>query len=418
MEDLANDINTVILFFNCRILLNGSIRRSELWVKGGKVIAPLSAQDADIYYDCLNYILSPGFLDLQINGAFGMDFLLDEDKACNIKRVQKIMLSTGTTGFCPTLITAPPKLYKECFSYYNKTDGDATTGAAILGIHCEGPFLSKKKKGAHPEECIQDFPEGWKSVEKCYGEDLDNVSIVTMACEKENSIEVIENFVKRGIRVSLGHTVATLEDCTAAVNAGANKITHLFNAMPAFHHRDPSVPGLLARAATDSRELYYGIISDGIHTHETAIRLAHRMHPNGMCLVTDAIGPMGQGPGDFFLGTVPCQILSPEPSDPLRAYVTGTTTLCGAICPMDQCIRYAKQFLECDSATVLKCATIHPARCLGISDRKGHLGVGADADFVVLDDDLNVLRTWIGGAEGYRAPGSDNVMRRSNILPE
>lgn len=310
------------------------------------------------------------------------------------------MLKTGVTAFCPTLITANPKDYHEAIPYYKKIDGDGVDGAACLGPHCEGPFINKKRKGAHPEEWVTDFDNGFIDVLSVYGgpENVSQMSICTLAPEKENSREVIEKLTQSGVCVSIGHTMANLNDCKQAVAAGARKITHLFNAMPAFHHRDPSVPGLLTRSEI---ELYYGIISDHVHTHPTAIRLADRMREDGMCLVTDGISALGRGEGDYPLGEVTVEVTRPSEDLPARAIVKGTKTLGGAIAPMDECVRYAATFLD-SKEKALYAATMAPAKCLRLEDKKGHLEVGASADFIVLDDNLVITETWVNGIKGFQ----------------
>ncbi|EDQ84971.1 uncharacterized protein MONBRDRAFT_12259 [Monosiga brevicollis MX1] len=157
--------------------------------------------------------------------------------------------------------------------------GDAH-GAAVLGVHIEGPFIHPEKKGAHPEQWIRSSNLSIADVEAVYGS-LDNVAYVTMAPELENAVDVTRELVRRGVRVSLGHTHSNLEEAHTAILAGASCLTHLFNAMTGFHHRNPGVIGLLPYAAEDRFTMYYGLIVDGYHTHDASIRLAHAMHPRG-----------------------------------------------------------------------------------------------------------------------------------------
>ncbi|KAH0480233.1 MAG: hypothetical protein KVP17_000909 [Porospora cf. gigantea B] len=389
-------MSEVTLFMNCRVLQDETVRRGELWMRGPTIIDPSTvSRKADKIIDCRNGIVAPGFIDIQLNGAFGVDFLMHEDRAAGLAHVRKELPSTGVVAFCPTLITCPAEIFAEASIHYPKLAGNGKSGATVLGTHLEGPFISPEKKGAHPIECIKNFDEGFKTVTDHYGEDLSNVSIVTLAVEKEGSPEIVEELVSRGVKVSLGHSVASLSDAQKAVAAGANCVTHLFNAMPAFHHRDPSLPGLLVDREKD--RVHFGIIADGLHTHPCALQIAYRMHSEGLCLITDAIGPMGLPAGNYKLGTVDCVV----EGEPLRAYVKGTDTLCGAVCPMDECVRYFYKQVECSLAYVLSAASLHPARCLGIQDRKGHLGVGADADIVILDDSLQVLKTFVAGEVAY-----------------
>lgn len=137
--------------------------------------------------------------------------------------------------------------------------------------------------------------------------------------------------------------------------------------------------------------VYFGIISDGIHTHGAALRIAYRTHPNGLILVTDAISAMGLEEGMHRIGQYTIQVREH------RAFIAGTNTLCGSIAPMDECVRTFKKETECSLEYALEAASLHPAQCLGISNCKGTLNYGADADFILLDDDLKIHSTWIAG---------------------
>ncbi|XP_042636720.1 N-acetylglucosamine-6-phosphate deacetylase [Orycteropus afer afer] len=271
-------------------------------------------------------------------------------------------------------------------------------GAGVLGVHLEGPFISQQKRGAHPEAHLRSFAaDAFCDVLATYGP-LDNVSVLTLAPELEHSQEVIRALTARGIRVSLGHSVADLRTAEAAVQSGATFITHLFNAMLPFHHRDPGIVGLLTSdQVPPGRRIFYGMIADGIHTNPAALRIAHRAHPQGLVLVTDAVPALGLGNGRHTLGQ---QVVEVEG---LSAYVAGTRTLCGSIAPMDVCVRNFLQATGCSVESALEAASLHPAQLLGLEKQKGTLDFGADADFVVLDDTLHVQATYISGELVWQA---------------
>ncbi|KAK2097320.1 putative N-acetylglucosamine-6-phosphate deacetylase [Saguinus oedipus] len=245
------------------------------------------------------------------------------------------------------------------------------------GLHLEGPFISREKRGAHPEAHLRSFEaNAFQDLLATYGT-LDNVRIVTLAPELGRSHEVIRELTARGICVSLGlpggpgpgaefesRSCRALKD---AVWSGAAFITHLFNAMlpvstvgprgrgrvpaapvvrsaipspdPAqFHHRDPGIVGLLTSDRLPvGRCIFYGMIADGTHTNPAALRIAHRAHPQGLVLVTDAIPALGLGNGRHTLGQQEVEV------DGLTAYVAGTKTLSGSIAPMDVCVRHFLQ---------------------------------------------------------------------------
>ncbi|CAL8265785.1 unnamed protein product [Gadus morhua 'NCC'] len=221
--------------------------------------------------------------------------------------------------------------------------------------------------------------------------------MVTLAPELAGSQSVVEELSQRGVTVSLGHSVANLSQAEEAVQQGASFITHLFNAMLPFHHRDPGIVGLLTSDRIPAgRSVFYGMIADGIHTNPAALRIAHRAHPAGLVLVTDAIMAMGLPPGRHTLGQQVIEIQG------LHAYVAGTTTLSGSIATMDMCVRHFQQASGCSVPEALEAASLHPAQLLGISHQKGSLEYGCDADLVLMDDQMVLEATYISGVEVWR----------------
>nr|CAG4650160.1 EOG090X06GX [Sida crystallina] len=396
----------VIQFRNCSILRNGKIIREDLWTRGGKIINPEpiffdEKNYADIQIDCEGALIAPGFIDVQINGGFGVDFSQDGETIDEgLKTVAKGILAYGTTSFCPTLVTSPPEFYHKVIKKIGKTPG-SSEGAEILGAHVEGPFININKKGAHDLNYINKFTEGFKTFEEVYGPDWRNIVIVTLAPELENSGDVISHLSQNGVTISLGHSMGSLLDGEQAVRSGASFITHLFNAMLPFHHRDPGLIGLLASSKIPpGRTVFYGIISDGIHTHPAALRIAYRTHPDGIVLVSDAMSALGLEPGRYKLGYQDVDVKED------CAVLTGSTTLCGSIATMDKCVRHFREATGCSTVEALEAASLHPARVLGIEHRKGTLSFGADADLVFLDDKLNVLSTWIASERVYQNPSA------------
>lgn len=389
-------------FVSCRILRDHKLHREDLWVREGKILDPekLFFDEegyADKIVDCKGCIIAPGFIDVQINGGYGIDFSqATDDVKGGVALVAKKILEHGVTSFCPTLVTSPPNIYHKVLPEVRVHDGGAD-GAGVLGVHLEGPFISLEKKGAHPEQYLRTFQSGgMKDLLDTYGT-LDNVAMVTLAPELANSQVVVHELAHRGITVSLGHSVANLSQAEEAVQHGASFITHLFNAMLPFHHRDPGIVGLLTSDQVPrGRTVFYGMIADGIHTNPAALRIAHRAHPSGLVLVTDAITAMGLPPGRHTLGQQVIEIQG------LHAYVAGTKTLSGSIATMDMCVKHFKQASGCSVEEALEAASLHPAQLLGISHRKGTLNYGTDADLVLLDDTLDVRATYISGEEVWR----------------
>ncbi|XP_058800584.1 N-acetylglucosamine-6-phosphate deacetylase isoform X2 [Phymastichus coffea] len=392
-------------FYNCRILRRGKILTEDLWVRNGRIIDP-----EKIFYDekvepsykvnCCGAIISPGFIDIQINGGFGIDFSYNTDNVENgINTVAKELLSYGVTSFCPTLVTSPVETYHKVLPKIKKQQG-GRHGAAVLGVHVEGPFINPLKKGAHPEKCIKKFENGFQSVLDVYG-CLDNICYVTLAPEIDRALEVIKELRRKNIKISVGHSAGDLKYGEQAVKNGATFITHLFNAMLPFHHRDPGLVGLLASDQLPSGKLvYYGIIADGVHTHPAALRIAHRTHPKAL----------GLEEGIHQLGLFNIEVRGG------KAYIAGTDTLCGSIADMSECVRFFKRAAGCSVVEALEAATLHPAQALEIESDKGVLNFGAEADLVFLNDDLHVISTWIAGECVYECSRNKRSFTRYTVL--
>ncbi|XP_014675958.1 PREDICTED: putative N-acetylglucosamine-6-phosphate deacetylase [Priapulus caudatus] len=401
MPTRGSNKSEIVQFRNCRILRHHQLLWEDLWIRDGRILNPehlfyIEKGYADVQVDCGGQILASGFIDVQINGAFGIDFSTNGDVGSGVDLVAKRLLEHGVTSFCPTIITSPSELYKQILPKIPQRDG-SEKGAGILGVHIEGPFICPSKKGAHPESLIRRFDKGFCDVEAMYGT-LDNVVLCTIAPDLPNAPTVAAELAQRGVKVSLGHSGANLPTGEASVRSGASFITHLFNAMAPFHHRDPGLIGLLASdVITEGHDLFYGIIADGVHTHPAALRMAHRLHPKGVVLVTDAMAAMGLPPGRHHLGQQLVDVSATE------AVLVGTDTLAGSIATMQTCVQFFYHNTECSPVQALEAATLHPARLLGVTRDKGTLDYGTHADFLWLDNDLTVKATYIAGKQVWGA---------------
>lgn len=402
----------VYQYQNCRLLRDHQLIVDDLWVRAGKIINPekLFFEErtaADVKIDCGGAIISPGLIDVQINGAFGVDFSSDVvDVECGVQKVAKGLLAHGVTSFCPTLVTSAKDTYRQIIPHIKRTNG-GKDGAGVLGLHIEGPFINKEKKGAHDEELIREFTNGFPDLLDMYGS-VDSAAIVTLAPEFDRSSEVIHELVRRGIAVSVGHSMSNLVQGEEAVNNGASFITHLFNAMLPFHHRDPHLIGLLTSQMIPSdRKVFYGLIADGIHTHPAALRIAYRVDPKGLVLITDATPAMGLLPGKHHIGSLMVEIKGK------RAVIAGTNTLSGSIVTMDKCVRHLAKATDCGPVQALESATLHPAQLLRITDRKGTLENDTDADFIMVDNELNILSTYIAGDLVWQCDRTQHVTHKT-----
>ncbi|CAG9771367.1 unnamed protein product [Ceutorhynchus assimilis] len=393
--------NKLLRFVNCSIIRDHKVIKEDIWVRDGKIVDP-----EKIFYDekiiederidCGNRLIAPGLIEIQINGGYGYDFSFEDKTEEGLTMVAKKLLEHGVTAFCPTIVTSPVEVYHKILPKFGYKAGGAH-GATILGAHVEGPFINTIKKGAHPEECISNFQQGMLQVESTYGS-LENVRILTLAPELVNSSVVIRKLKEKNIVVSLGHSMADLNTSEEAMLSGASLITHLFNAMLPFHHRDPGLVGLLASdKMTETNSISFGIIADGIHTHPAALRIAYRIHPDGLILITDAISALGLETGKHKIGQLDIEIKNH------KAFIANTNTLCGSIASLIECVRNLILATGCPVEYALESASLHPAKVLGIHDKKGTLNYGADADFIILTDRFNIYSTWINGECVYES---------------
>ncbi|KAF0716562.1 Aste57867_2781 [Aphanomyces stellatus] len=402
--------DTTLKIENVRVLRDGKLVPTFLWVENGKIMDPQArywkATSALEYgpgkvVDGKGMIVAPGFVDIQVNGAYGHDFSDVDCTPDQILQVRQKLLATGVTAFCPTVISSSQDTYAKVLHKFERTnDGHIVKGANMVGLHLEGPFINKQRKGAHKEEVIVDPEEGIKSLDERYGAEYlnsDRVALVTVAPELKGALSAITELKKRGITVSSGHSSANIQQAVAGVDAGASMLTHLFNAMASFHHRDPGLVGLLGE--TDARP-YYGLILDGIHSHPCSCRIAQSAHPQGLVLVTDCMAGMGLPDGSYELADLKVDVKDG------RAYLHNTTTIAGSVVQMDSCVRTLIDFTGCSVEYALETATLHPAQSLHL-DHKGTLAFGADADFILLNDALQVVQTYIAGELVYELAEAD-----------
>ena len=387
-----------MLYLRCSSIITPArtLENGGILIDAGKIVycGPASGAQVPAGARILNadgMTAVPGYIDWQLNGGFGHDFT---DDPGSLWEVGARLPAHGVTAFLPTIITAPREKYAAAQQVLKAGPPPGYGGAAIPGLHFEGPFLNPGKKGAHNPAwlCLSDadYIKSWSRHE--------GIRMVTLAPELPGALETIQTLRERGVVVSAGHSLADYDQAVQAFEAGVTAGTHLFNAMPALDHRSPG----LAAAILNSNRVTTGLIPDGIHVHPGMVALAWKEKgPHRMAIVTDAMGALGMPPGVYSLGGF--KVFVDETSARLQ-----NGTLAGSILRMDQAVRNLVKFTGCSLREAVSAATLNPARLLK-SHRKGRLVRGADADLVLLDDATCVALTIIAGKIAYNRPGSGLV---------
>lgn len=341
--------------------------------------------------------LLPGFIDLQINGAFGIDVMsatVDE-----LLILSRRLLDEGTTAWLPTVITSALETIERCdriiaeamasqreLEHLWFAGGKHPPGAAILGMHLEGPFISSARLGAHPPLNLLPHGEALERVLR-----LKTLELITLAPELEGALEAIGRLSGAGIAVSLGHSDATFEQAMDGVAAGARMFTHAFNAMRPLHHREPGIAG----AALDS-DAFTAMIPDGVHVHPAVLRTIWFRHQPGRTLfTTDRIAPAGAENSAIsaFGGSIGALKVAGGAGRALDG------TLAGSVITMLDAIRLMNDYARIGFFGAFRAACANPATVLGVHKDRGSLDLGARADLLLFDRDFNLKTVFLAGRE-------------------
>ncbi|MGH7839945.1 MAG: N-acetylglucosamine-6-phosphate deacetylase [Candidatus Binataceae bacterium] len=349
----------------------------------------------------LDDLLLPGFIDLQINGAYGIDVMSASVE--DLLRLSQRLAREGTTGWLPTIITAPLETIERCDAVIaaamaaqgegaqGSTGSRELVGATILGMHLEGPFISPQRLGAHPP--LNLAPKG-DALARILA--LKALRLITLAPELDGALEGIRRLVARGVAVSLGHSDATCAEALAGVSAGARMFTHLFNAMRPLHHREPGIVG----AALTSSPAAAAIIPDRVHVHPAVFAAVRSARSIGQTLVTtDRVALAGTDPTASapIFGDASRRVQIREGA---ARFPDGT--LAGSVITMLEGLRLTVNDpifgAGLDVFAYVRMAAEGPARMLALADR-GAIALGRRADLILLDRELNLKAVFVGGRE-------------------
>lgn len=361
-----------------RLGVTAAVVHGEL-VRGDVLIADGSVQQLGLSAGTGQGLAVPGFVDLQVNGFAGVDFLAAD--AGGYREVAEPLLVSGVTAFQPTFVSSPTETYRSALGVAAAAQ-EAVPSPRLLGVHLEGPFLAPAFAGAHDPANIVE-PDLALTQRLC---EAGPVTYVTLAPEQPGGLELVEHLVRRGVTVALGHSGADAPTAHAAFDRGAAAITHIHNAQRRWQARDPGLAG----AALTRGDVVVQAIVDGVHLARETALAAFRLARGRFALVTDAIEAAGLPAGRYRLGDRRVEV-----TDSAARLADGT--LAGSVLTMDAAVRNLVD-LGASVVEAVECATRVPAGLVGRAEL-GTLRPGTPADVVVLDDDLRVRRTLVAGVE-------------------
>lgn len=373
---------------NGKFIVKDGIETEKALLFGERIIGFVDERDipaAAEVIDANGGYVTPGFIELHIHGYLGRDVC--DASVESLRIISKGLLENGVTSYLPTTMTVDMKVIEgaidACRTLMKEPDLD---GSTILGVHAEGPFISESKKGAQdPRYILKPDAEFVKR-------NADVIRIITLAPEEDENYQAIREITeKTGVVVSMGHTSADYKTAMGGVAAGVRHTTHLFNAMSLMTHRAPGVVG----AALNS-DVSCELIVDGYHVNADLFDLVYKLKGRKLCFITDCLPAGGLPEGEYTLGGA--KIIY---RDNICRLPDGT--IAGSVLRLNKGVWNAYQNSHIPLHECVNCATLNPATTLGISDKKGSLEAGRDADIVILDDEFNVVKTIIGGKVKYEA---------------
>ncbi len=365
------------------IIKNGTIYNGDkgfvigdVLVADNRITEDIEAAKKDgIIIDATDKYILPGLVDIHSHGAVGHDFC--DASSEGLKEILRYEKSCGITSYCPTSMTLSKDMLIDIFNSATSIKPDKKL-ANIVGINMEGPFISDNKKGAQNGKYI--MAPDIEMFEECYKASNNLIRLITLAPELEGSKEFINHF-KDTVSISVGHTDATYNQATEAFNNGANHVTHLCNAMPPFHHRDTGVFG----AAADNDGVIVELICDGIHIHESMVRTIFKLFgADRVALISDSMEATGMPDGDYELGKQ--RVIKRG-----KHATLADGTLAGSATNLFDCMKKAVEFgIPLEDA--IKSATMTPAKSIGLYPEIGSLEVGACADILIVNKELELVQ--------------------------
>jgi len=387
-------MNDSILITNARVILPTTVYERGWLLTAGKSIRRIGWGDAPDFdgaqtIDARGLNLIPGLIDVHVHGAVGHETM--DANPDGLRAMAKFYAQQGVTGFFPTTWTAPREQIMAALEMIAEMQGPQPQGATILGAHLEGPYISVEKHGAQREQDVRraDHDEALAFL------NVGIIRLLALAPEYDENKWLITEAVRRGITVSVAHTTATYHQIVAAAALGLSHATHTYNAMTGLAHREPGTLG----AVMTLPEVYCELIADNIHVHPAAMQILYAAKgPDRVVLITDSVRGAGLPDGEYHIDDRAVMIKD-------GAVRLPDGTLAGSTVTMDRCLRNFMAATGQPLEKVWQTSSLNAARSLHIAANKGSIEIGKDADFVLVDDEINVHLTVAEGRVVYQMVG-------------
>ena len=379
---------------NGRLILPDGIVDGKVLVFDDKIRAIADQSLTDLYQDCevidaKGAYVSPGLIDVHMHGCGGDDTSDGKDGA--IQRMSRMIAGFGVTGWLPTTMTLGKDTIRKAFEQVRKakkeSEEDALKwgGAQVLGANMEGPFINIERKGAQAGEFViepdVEFTEEYQDI----------IRLVTIAPEVKGGLDYIKRIsAETKIRCSVGHTMADYETCKKAFGAGANHVTHLFNAQPGLHHRNPGVAG----AALADPNVYTEMICDTFHINPGVFQIVCDCKKDKLVLITDCMRAGGLPDGDYTLGGQEVHVKGIQ-------CLLNSGTIAGSVLRLNKAVYNLAKNTDWSLAQCVRAASLSPAKSIGVDKEKGSIELGKDADILIADQEFEICDTFVRGEKVY-----------------
>jgi N-acetylglucosamine-6-phosphate deacetylase len=364
------------------------IEEATVLISQGKIMAvgpgaslSIPAGYREIALDGL--MILPGLIDQHLHGGGGVEVMAGDVAA--LAQLARFNATHGITAFLATTLSAPETDLQAVARAYAELTGRPYQGARCLGLHLEGPYIAANCAGAHRIDCLR--PPSPAEIQRLQESSGFGIKLVTLAPELPGGLDLAADLVEQGIVCAIGHSNADYECACEAAEVGFTGVTHCFNQLRPWHHRDPGVMG----AALTTDTLMAEVIADGLHLHPATLELLWRTKGVGrLILISDGMASAGLGDGSYsgYCGTLQATA---------GRLTTTTGTLAGSSLTLEQAVKNFWEFTSCELTEAVRLATYNPARHLGIDTMKGSLAPGKDADLIALTPEFDVVLTMIGG---------------------